>query len=331
MTSKSSGSLSFFDIRNEKPRKILGLAVWGVAIFAAWTWALPWILFTLVGTLKVFAIIALLIALGSIFIKPEFWWSVGFLSQRLVSLFTSLIIRTDPIGVMKHRLREMQSTYGVFLERIAELRGSIEKALRDMETYVNELQNAEGKLMAARKKSPQNLELISTLANTIQRRQNAIDRIKKEIEQGKNMISLLERYAAKSEAYIADTSDNISMIERERKRLKTAFSAFAAAKKILKGQTVGADMYDEALDVASEQASAMVGEMKQFISESRSAIEGFELEQEGAVETVLARIEKKSNDSKMLEYQPGVPMNLNVDKVPVPVSAGADINRFLNS
>lgn len=329
--SDSKSSLGFLDIRNEKSQKLLGWLAVGAVGLGVWNWVLPWVLFTLVGTIKVVVLGVILVTLLTVVLDPRFRWMIGYLTQRLVGLLTSAIINNDPIGVMKARLREMNSTYSVFRERIAELRGSVEKALRDMEVYVAELQQAEGKLKAAQRKSPQPTALISTLANTIQRRQTAIDRIKKEIEQGRNMISLLERYAAKSEAYIADTSDNISMVERERKRLKTAFSAFAAAKKILKGQTVGADMYDEALDVASEQASAMVGEMKQFITESRSAIEGFELEQEGAVETVLARIEQKSTNSKMLGYQPGVPLNLQTDKVPVPISAGADISRFLDT
>ena len=331
MSSKSTTSLGFLNIRNEKAQKLFGwLAVGGIGL-GVWNWVLPWVLFTLVGTLKVVALGSILTVFTMMVLDRRFRWTIGYLTQRFVGLLTSAIINTDPIGVMKARLREMQSTYNEFLARIAELRGSVEKALRDMSVYVGELDAAEGQLKAARKRVQPPIAQINTLSSTILRRQNAIERIKKEVEQGRNMISLLERYAAKSEAYVADTSDNILMVERERKRLKTAFSAFAAAKKILKGQTVGADMYDEALDVANEQASAMVGEMKQFITESRSAIEGFELEQEGAVETVMARIEKKSADSKMLEYQPGVSLNLQADKVPVPVSASVDIGRFLNN
>lgn len=331
MSSKSTTSLGFLNIRNEKAQKLFGwLAVGGIGL-GVWNWVLPWVLFTLVGTLKVVAIGSILAVFAMVVLDPRFRWMIGYLTQRFVGLLTSAIITSDPIGVMKARLREMQSSYSELLARIADLRGSIEKALRDMSVYVEELEAAEGQLRAANKKAQPPTGLINTLASTILRRQNAIDRIKKEVEQGRNMISLLERYAAKSEAYVADTSDNILMVERERKRVKKAFAAFAEAKKILRGQTVGADMYDEALDVANEQASAMVGEMKQFITESRSAIEGFELEQEGAVETVMARIEKKSADSKMLEYQPGVSLNLQADKVPVPVSASVDINRFLKS
>lgn len=332
MTGKSSNSLGFLSVRNEKAQKLLGwLAVGGIGL-GIWTFILPWVLYTLIGTAQVAAIIAVLFVFGMIVLDPRFRWMVGYLTQRLVGLLTSLVINTDPIGVMKARLRELKSTYEEFIERIGELRGSVEKALRDMEVYVNELQDAEGKLKAAQKRSPQPTALISTFANTIDRRQKAIDRIKKEIDQGRNMISLLERYAERSEAYISDTSDNITFTERERKRLKTAFSAFASARKILKGQTVGADMYDEALDVASEQASAMVGEMKQFITESRSAIEGFELEREGAVETVLARIQAKSAESPlMLQHMPGIEIKVS-DTVSTPAtSVRADITEFLKS
>lgn len=329
--SDSNGSFGFLDVRNEKAQKILGwLAIGGVGL-AVWTWVLPWVLFTLVGTIKVVVLGVIFVALLTVVLDPRFRWMIGYLAQRFVGLLTSAIINSDPIGVMKARLREMRSAYNEFMARIAELRGSVEKAGRDRALYAQELEQAEGKLKAARKKEQPNVALIGTLANTIKRRENGITRINKEIAQGENMISLLERVLAKSEAYIADTSDNIMFTERERKRLKTAWSAFAAAKKILKGQTVGADMYDEALDVASEQAAAMIGEMKQFITESRSGIESFELEQEGAVETVLARIEAKSNKSKMLEYQPGVPLDLKAHKQSVLVSAEADIRRFLDS
>lgn len=327
--SDSTGSLGFLDVRNEKSQKLLGwLAIGGVGL-ALWTWVLPWVLFTLVGTIKVVVLGVILVALLTVVLDPRFRWMIGYLAQRFVGLLTSAVINTDPIGVMKARLREMRSTYNEFLARIAELRGSVEKAIRDRAGYATELQAAEGKLAALRKKAQPNLAMVSQQANIITRREGGIARIEKEITQGQNMISLLERYAAKSEAYIADTEDNINFTLKERKRLKTAWSAFAAARKILKGQSVGAEMYDEALDVANEQAAMMVGEMKQFITESRSAIEGFELEQEGAVETVLARIEAKSNKSKMLEYQPGVTLDLQAHKQPVPVSAEADINRFL--
>ncbi len=329
--SDSTGSFGFLDIRNEKSQKLLGwLAVIGVGL-VTWSWILPWVLFTLVGTLKVIALGSILLLFVTLVSVKEFRWMWGFLIKRLVSLLTSFIINTDPIGVMKARLREMKSAYNELTNGAAELRGSVEKAGRDKALYVGELDDAEGKLIAARKKQQPNVALISTLANTIKRRQNGIVRIDNEITYGENMISIFDRLAAKSEAYIADTADNIMFTERERKRLKTAVSMIGNAKKILKGQTVGAEMYDEALDVANEQAAMMIGEMKQFITESRSAIESFELEQEGAVETVLARIEKRSTSSKMLEYQPGVPLDLQAQKQPVAVSAEADINRFLDS
>jgi chromosome segregation ATPase len=252
-------------------------------------------------------------------LDPKFRWSIGFLTQRIVGLFASLIVTNDPIGVMRYRLKEAKAMLQELLNSIAELRGAVDKAYRDRDTYQQELDKAEGRLSAAQKRAEGNRPngaMMATQANMALRRRRSIESINREIAQGENMIKLLERYAEQSEAYVLDMGDNISFTERERKRLKTAFSAFKAAANILKGKSVGAEMYEEALDRANEDAAMMIGEMKQFISESRGALEGFELDKEGAVEQALKNIEAKSQGSLMLEFQPGMGLPLRCRRLP---------------
>ena len=108
MSSKSTTSLGFLNIRNEKAQKLFGwLAVGGIGL-GVWNWVLPWVLFTLVGTLKVVAIGSILAVFAMVVLDPRFRWMIGYLTQRFVGLLTSAIITSDPIGVMKARLREMQ-------------------------------------------------------------------------------------------------------------------------------------------------------------------------------------------------------------------------------
>jgi hypothetical protein len=328
----TTSSPGFFNVRNEKAQKLFGwLAIGGVGL-TIWNWILPWVLMTLVGTLKVVAIGAILAVFAIMVLDPKFRWSIGFLTQRIVGLFASLIVNTDPIGVMKYRLKEAKAMLQELLSSIAELRGAVDKAFRDRDIYQQEQDKAEGRLIAAQKRGGPNGAMIATEANIANRRRRSIESINREIAQGENMVKLLERYAEQSEAYVRDMADNISFTERERKRLKTAFSAFKAASNILKGKSVGAEMYEEALDRANQDAAMMIGEMKQFISESRGALEGFELDKEGAVEQALKNIEAKSQGSLMLEFQPGLGLPITgTQKVPVPATASDDIDRFLNS
>lgn len=330
LTTTSGKSTGFLSLKNEGAQRFLGWAGLAgiVGVFAYYVLPIVLAMTILIAKIVIIGGFAWLVLM--FLLNPRFRWAMGFLVQRTINLLVSGIISQDPIGVMKSYLREVNENLVKLSDRIAEIRGAVTKARRDRENDMAEKQRAEQTLLAYKQRNEEMSPGARTQANIIIRREQSIARMDGEIEQGEKIIDFLGRYHAQAEAYRDDMKDNILMTERERKRVKTSAAAFKAAKSILAGGSVGADMYDEALEFAREDAARMVGEMQQFVSESAGALQSFELQQDGAVMQVLARLEEKGKGSLLLDYQPGQPAPLSSEREER-VLAPASVERFLKS
>ena len=329
MTTTGSGpKLSWLSVKNASSQKILAwLTLVGVGA-AVYVWVLPFVLVIASMTVKLIILGFIAWVMLMFLANARFRWAIGFLVQRLINALVTGIIKRDPVGVMKNYLREVDENLVKLSDRIGEIRGAITKAKSDLQNDTNEKEASEQILLGHKRNGTTDSASARTEANKIRRREQSIARMTAEIQQGEAIIAFLGRYHEQAQAYREDLKDNILFTERERKRVKTSAAAFRAVKSILKGGSVGAEMYEEANEYAREDAARFVGEMQQFVSESQGALESFSLQQDGAVQQVLARLEEKGKDSLLLGYQPGTP---------VPMAAGGEresvatsVDRFLN-
>jgi hypothetical protein len=339
----TSAPKGFWALDNMKPDSIGGkaLLLGGVTAFAIY--GLPvlkvamWNLVSIIGAAyAIGAGVAGLAIIGYILVDGKLVRLADYVFRLGVRALVGFFIPLDPIGIMKNYLDDVKKTIANFSDHISSLRGSIDQAKADRETFKAEYEAAMAEVAAYRRKGLETDPDASTAANVANRRQGSIKDLEKLIVQMEAILGILERYFKKSVAYRDDLDDTITFEARRRKAIKSAYGAFMASKRILAGNDVGAEFSDMALEAMQEQAASMVGEMKQWAFESQGMLKTFEMKEAAAVELALARVEEqeRSGGSLLLEYNPGQLAPVIDGKEAVPVekpNVSADIERFLKN
>lgn len=336
----NSGAKSFWSLSNTSPDSLFGKGLLLVGGSALAYWGLPvlerlmWTSVSIVGAALTFvAGIGALAAIGYMIIDGRLVKLFGYGYRLAVRGLLGFFITLDPIGIMKNHLEDVNKTIDLFSERIGELRGAIDKAKEDQATFQREYDDAMAMVGAAHRSDPTD-PVIQTQSNIANRRTKSIEDLGKLIVLMETVLRVLERYFNKSKAFRDDLSDTIDFEGRRRTAMKSAASAFTAARSILAGNTIGAEFYDAALEATQRQVAEMVGEMKQWVWESQDMIRTFELQEAAAVEKALQRLEQQEQGSKVLEYRPGDAVAMVEEKAQVPVeqrTVRADVTKFLDT
>lgn len=338
-------------VTNYSPKGFWSLSNWRLdsvaakaGVIAAGVWFLiygipvvkeiMWNIASIIGaTLAILAGIAAIALIGFILVDGRIPRLAEYVYRLGVRALVGFFVTLDPIGIMKNYLQDVNKTIAQFSNRISDLRGAIDQAKDDLEGFHDEYKKAMAYVAAARKNGREDDPSVRTQANIANRRKDSMDDLGKLVVQMEAILRLLERYFDKSKAYRDDLKDTIDFEARRRKSLKAAAGAFQAAKRILAGDTIGADFYDEAMAAAQQQAAQMVGEMKQWVFESGDILKTFEMQEAASVEMALQRLEQqeKTGGSLLLDYSPGVPIPQAGEQVKTAVrsTAGQDIERFL--
>lgn len=338
MTTTNPGGKSFWALTNTAPESIAGKALLLAGGTAAAYYVVPvltsiaWSLASLIGAALTITVGATaLFALGAIIIDGRLVKLLDYGYRLVVRGLLGFFITLDPIGIMKNYLQDVNKTIATFAEKISDLRKAINKAREDRNTFQQEYEEAMSMVSAAKKLNPAD-PVINTESNKANRRHRSIQELDKLIAQMEAILGILERYFAKSKAYRDDLKDTIDFEARRRAAMKSAASAFSAARRILSGNDVGAEFYDAALEATQQQVAGMIGEMQQWVFESQDILKTFELQEAAAVERALKRLEEQEHGSKVLEYKPGDAVTIVEQSTANPVerrSVSADVESFL--
>lgn len=319
--------VSFLSPRNESTQNLLGtlvvVAVGGTIAY----FILPFVLAIAVLGLKLFVIGGLLVfGLFAVF-NGQIRKAAGYLFQALIRKFWRTAIKKDAVGIMKFYYKEVEKSIAQFAARIGVVRGVISQIDAEI---IEAKAERDGSLDVLRAAKDQNLPLsdaLQTEAKKVERRDVRIAALEKNRIVFENLVGRLERYFSKSKAYKDDLADQIREAERTQKSVRAAGAAFKAAASILRGDSEGAQHYSDSLDFIREEAAGIVGDIEQFVFETKDAMEIESLRDAGAVSRVMDRLTERESKSPLLEYRPGQSAG-----IPMPKTAEAEpvsVDRFL--
>lgn len=329
---------NFWALDNFRPESLVGKAVAiGLGITGAY-YLLPVINSIIWNVISISIGLGIIGAALAVIVDGRIPRLLNYLFKASIRGTVGFFIAINPIAIMKSYYEDVLIQIKKFSEAIGKLRGAIDKTNDAIERYKSEMTAADNYVRGAIKNGNQGDPTVRTQAGISKRRSDTIDQVTKMRDKMVILLQLLERFYNKSIAYRDDLKDQIDFEASRRETLQIASGAFQNARRILAGDTIGADMYDQALTIANDQAAAMLGEMKQFVFESQDIMKTFEMKQDADVEAVLARLdaaEKLGNDSLLLTYQKGDAQQLPALAVsggsPVRVPVARSIDQFLNN
>lgn len=339
-----STALGFWSLKNNRPDSIVGkLALFAGGAFVVYH-ALDileflnkvvWNTITLGVGVGIIALAFLLLRNGRLIKLVDY----GF--QMIVRTIVGQFVAVFPMDVMKSRLAEIDQLLEKVTENLKDLRGARTKANDTLDKYRKELTEHDTQVDMTAQHPSQDLDedqaRIGFHVAAAQRRKTSIERFEKLVAQMDLVLKILGKLKVKAGFIRADISDNIEFTQQDRQALQAATSAIRSIKTIMMGGDVGAELYDMALEAANQQAADMIGEIEQFMVDSRDVMRGFELEQYAAVDQALVRLSEREGSSKALDYQPGAARLALEHKPgepmpmlrPSPTEVTDDISRFL--
>ena len=257
---------------------------------------LPWIIALAANTLH---LILLLAAIGFVLFlitNPKVRALAGVAFQLVMKKITSFIIKTDPLGILQLKVREMEENLekvGESLTKLSQTRAGLDRQIKqNSSTIETSMQQA----AYAQKKGVQTeIYLKTRQAGRLQKSNMTLQQLFAKVDA---MHRVLTKIYQNSSVVIADTKDEISTTAKEYEVVRTATSAMQSAMSIINGNKDKRAIYEEAFEVLSTDIANKSGELQQMLDMSESFMNGIDLQQ-GMLEEngmkMLAEWEKKAD------------------------------------
>lgn len=218
--------------------------------------------------------------------------------RKLTSLWTN----TDPIGIMMSYVEEVGEKIQTIIEKMTQLKGEISSLKGEIARNNREKADAIAEAKASRDSrtlSESEKKRIFVLnSNKVER----LDGANKDLEPLANNMEILYRILDKmreSAEFVRDDLSSRANIEaRKRRSMQKGYSAFQAARSILAGNDVGAELYDDALEAAQYQYEQKMGEIDSIIDMSNGILSSADLRGETAalkLQEMLNNLESKQD------------------------------------
>jgi DNA-binding transcriptional regulator YbjK len=290
----------------------LGVAVVGKAIVLAVSCAILAMILLIITNKKVHAL-------------------VGYIFKSVMRAITSVVVEIDPIGIMKNYIDDLKGKLGEMDATIAKLNGQITVCKNRVNKMNSDYDKAMKTAMIAREK-----ELTSQF--TVNARQAG--RLNKSSMTLSQLLTTMEmhlralrKFREVSETVILDMTNEVEVKQEERKMILASYSAIQSAMSILNGDPDKKALFDQAMEFVVSDYGMKLGEIEDFMINSKSFVEGLDLQNGVYEEEALTRLKEWENkadsillgdDKRLLIEHSSVSANFQIQPEAVGVTQSYD-------
>jgi hypothetical protein len=262
-----------------------GIVLGGIALFKA----LPFIIVLLQNAITATLLGLALFAIGYVIFNGKFQAAVWYLFQYVMRKFTSLIIELDPINILKSYLEHLKKQLFEMQKSIGKLNGQIRTL--DQMIAKNESDRADSLAIAKKAKEAEKtkaLILNSRRAGRLQKSNMTLQALRDKLAK---LLVVLEKMNEAAEFMYADTEDEVKVKEQEYAAIQSASSAFRSALSVIKGDPDKKAMFDQTMEMMTNDFAMKIGEIEEFMKMSSGVIEGIDLQNMCYEEDALNELE----------------------------------------
>ena len=254
----------------------LGIFFLGQAVFPS---ILGWLTLAtaIVGkTIVLAALCGFIGIVSAVLLNKRFQTLCGFLFKNSMRKLTSIVIETDPIGIMKSYIETLHDKKEKFDSNKLSLKGQIRLCMNQIDQIGIEIRKDTALAAAARDKG--NRGQLNVHGRNMERNTEQVERMKGTLSKMEMLYQFLCKYSDATDLVIQDMENDVRARERDRQFSTTANNAMRSAWGILKGEGVGREMYDEAMEYALADYANKMGEIEDFMTSTQSIMEGIDLQ-----------------------------------------------------
>ena len=296
----------------------VGIFFAGNAILAAFTTAVA-----IVGQAITLTVLgAVLFGLIMIITNKKFQTLISYGFKSIMRKITGAFVEIDPIGIMKSYIEDLRGKQETMNVSIAKLRGQIQVCEKQVNQNENEYERQMAQAKIAKDKNMSSAFTVSS------RQAGRLDKLNKEslkplLLQMQVHLKALNKYHEVTGTVIDDLGNEVKAQEMQRRMILESHSAMSTAKKILMGGTDQKELFDQAMEYVVNDFGMKMGEIENFIENSKGFVEGLDLQNgvyEGEALKKLQEWENKADSillgtskQQMLEQNTiNSPINMNI-------------------
>ena len=263
-----------------------------------------------------------LFALVMILSNKKFQTLMSYMFKSAMRKITGAFIEIDPIGIMKSYIDELRGKRGTMEVSIGKLRGQIAVCEKQVNLNDSEYERQMATFKVAKDKG------MTSAATVSSRQAGRLEKLNKEslkplLLQMQVHLKALNKYFEVTGTVIDDLGNEVRAQEMQRKMIMESHSAMSTAKKILQGGTDQKELFDQAMEYVVNDYGMKMGEIENFIENSKGFVEGLDLQNGVYEEEALKKLQEWENkaDSILLGNQKqqmleqtavGGPLNLSI-------------------
>ena len=260
--------------------------------------AMPFLIAAMSNILYLSGMLLVLGAIIYMVLDPKMRNLVSYMYKSVMRAITGMFINLDPIGILKSYVEELEGNLRKMSTQIGALRGQMRKLQGIMQENTREMENNMKLAAMAKQKGNDKQLMLSTRKAARLKESNAkYDVLHKKISV---MHKILTKMYTNSEILLEDIRDQVKMKEQERKAIRASHSAMKSAMSVISGDPDQRAMFDQAMEVITDDVANKVGEMERMMELSSNFMNSVDLQNGVFEEEGLKMLEKYEKESTLL-------------------------------
>jgi len=233
---------------------------------------------------------AVLAALLYVLTNRKFLTLCSYMFKSAMRKITGVFVEIDPIGIMLNYVDDLKERKKSLEERKAKLSGQIRLCKEQISKNEKDRTNALSTAQVARQQGRGNLFTLNAKnAGRLEQSNMTLGDMLKKMEL---LYRALDKYDEASDTVIQDMEAEVKVRKQERDMILASSSAMRSAMAIIRGDSDKKELFDQAMEFVVADYGQKMGEIEDFMSSSKTFIDGLDL-QNGVYESdALAAIEK---------------------------------------
>lgn len=240
---------------------------------------------------------------GYLLVNKDFHRLAWYGYKSVMRWVTERFVRIDPIAIMRTYVESLQENLVVITDAIGELKGQarkldakIKEATEKQERSMN--MAAQAKARGAERGMRTEMALQMRKAGRAEKStmtyQGLLNRIR-------THISVMEKVQEAAQFMVTDIEDTVEEETEKRRMIQASFKAMKASRRIL-AESQQREMYDMAMESVTNDYYSKLGEIEQFMDDSKHFIATMDLENGVYEADALAKLEEwEKRSSALLE------------------------------
>lgn len=275
-----------------------GLALAGYFVFRGLDVILPLVNRVLENLLYTGVLAGGLALFGFLLVNKDIHKLAWYGYKMLMKKITGIFINIDPIAILESYVEDLESKYTEIVKSLSMLR----KQKQNMQELIKLKSDAYDTSMKMAQRASKDagmkveVKLQSRKAGRLQKSTMTYQGLFNKLQAH---IALTEKIQEASRFMIEDIKDTVEEEKEKRKTIRESYKAMAASRRILMAGK-DSEMYDLALENVKDDYFAKLGEIEQFMEDSKSFVNSMDLQNGVYEEDAMAKLDEWEKRSAAL-------------------------------